>query len=281
MTAIDAICEKYSGSRIESFDICIVPNFLSKVLSEADKTATSPRQLQEALEANYPVRRAGEAIVPGRVQWVEGTNAALMYRGNALKRTKIWLQRGEPNDVGFAYYYYTGVQWRVVPAQTDWEKCPEIGALVPLYDAFCNDVGAKPANQVIVTAYRNGDHNIGAHFDKPRSIAESDDDGASLITVVKIGQCGRPFELYRKGEDTPFWSKTLAPGTAVIMTLEANLATKHAVPVVDEKECGPSGSLVWRSITTVVSPEELRKKLAASDRAKEHAQGKKRARAVR
>ena len=81
------------------------------------------------------MRRAGDAIVAGNVQWVEGNNDALKYRGNALKRSKIWLQRGSPHEVGYFYYYYTGIQYAVVPAQTDWAACPEIGALVPKYDA--------------------------------------------------------------------------------------------------------------------------------------------------
>ena len=43
------------------------------------------------------------------------------------------------------------------------------------------------------------------------------------------------------------------------MTLEANLATKHGVPVVDE--AGPSGSIVFRTIDTVVPPETVAKEL--------------------
>lgn len=266
---IDATIASFGGRRIGDFDICIVPSFLSKICE------VTPQVLQESLEENYPVRRAGDAIVAGDVQWVEGSNGALMYRGRALKRTKIWLQRDDPAVAGFAYYYYTGVQWSVVPAQTDWAKCPEVAAMVPRYDAFCKAVGAKQANQVIVTAYRNGDHNIGAHYDKPRSIAVSDADGASLITIVKMGATARPFDLYRKGEETPFWSEVVNPGTAIIMTLEANLLTKHGVPVVDGEGCGPSGSLVWRSITSMVSPQELRKKLNASEKAKEAARARK------
>ena len=111
-------------------DIFVVPNFLQDVLGHT----TSPAELQVDLETNYPVRRAGDAIVPNTCQWVEGTNDALKYRGNELKRTKIWLQRGDPTVFGYAYYYYTGVQWEVVPAQTDWDTgCPEVAALVPGY----------------------------------------------------------------------------------------------------------------------------------------------------
>ena len=253
----------------QGLDIFVVPNFLSDELNTPD-----PASLQSSLETNYPVRRAGEAIVPGVVQWVEGSNEALRYRGNPLKRTKIWAQRGNPEKDGYPYYYYTGVQWEVVPAQVGWDHIPEVKQLVPYYDAFCEKVGALQSNQVIVTAYRNGDHNIGAHFDKPKSIAPSSDQGASLITVVKMGEYGRPFDLYMLDDETPFWSEVVAPGTAIIMTLEANLQTKHAVPVV-EGACGNSGSLVFRSIATILTSESVWKKVRASRHTKKRSREKK------
>ena len=60
-------------------------------------------------------------------------------------------------------------------------------------------------------------------------------------------------------EKTPFFSQTLAPGTAVIMTLKANLQTKHGVPVV--AEAGSSGSIVFRTISTLISPKQAAKEL--------------------
>ncbi len=93
------------------------------------------------------------------------------------------------------------------------------------------------------------------------------------------GSHGRPFQLRMRlfprrlpGEDEdafkkreekaqqqerPFYDHILAPGTAVIMTLEANLLTQHSVPVLDE--AGPSGSIVFRTITEVVKPQQLKR----------------------
>lgn len=267
--ALDALRSELKRFQVSpEFDIFVVPGFLGNDLGGRD-----PAALQAAMEAAYPVRRAGDAIVPGLVQWVEGSNDALKYRGNELKRTKIWVQRGDPQERGYAYYYYTGVQWEVVPAQTDWARCPEVAELVPRYDSWCRRVGAKLANQAIVTAYRNGDFGIGKHSDKARSIAPSDEEGASLITVVKTGPCARPFELFRGEEKEPFWSEVVQPGTAIIMTLEANLATKHAVPTVEDPGLGSSGSIVFRSISSIVSPAQLEKNRAASLRAKKRARG--------
>ena len=49
-----------------------------------------------------------------------------------------------------------------------------------------------------------------------------------------------------QAQEEAFFDEVLAPGTAVIMTLEANLRTQHGVPEVPE--CGPSGSWVTRTI---------------------------------
>lgn len=160
---------------------------------------------------------------------------------------------------------------QVVLAQTGWDKCPEVQRLVAPMDAFCEAVGAKKSNQIIVTAYRDETCGIGKHFDKPKSIATSDKEGTSLITVIKTGDCGRPFEIYLLGdEETPAWSSVVAPGSAVIMTLEANLKTKHAVPMLSES-CGSSGSLVWRTISSVLSVDEVQKKVEASRKLKKRA----------
>ena len=48
------------------------------------------------------------------------------------------------------------------------------------------------------------------------------------------------------------------------MTLEANLETKHGVPVVEE--AGPSGSIVFRTITTTVSRRQAEKELGKRKR---------------
>ena len=81
-------------------DIFHVPKFAATVLK------CNAAELQRELVDVYPVRRSGDAIVPGTVQWVDGDNEALKYRGNAVKRSKMWLQRGDPKKDGFHKYFY-------------------------------------------------------------------------------------------------------------------------------------------------------------------------------
>ena len=241
----------------EGLDIWVIPNFASECLG-FDAVAA-----QAVLESSYSARGAGAEIEPAAVQWVDGDHPALKYRGNVLKRGKIWLQIDDPLTAGYLRYFYTGWQWKVLPATASVDKCPEVKPAVVKYNEWAEAVGFPAANHFIVTKYEDGEHNIGFHYDKPRDIAER-----SLITVVKMGAHGRPFALRHRKDDQqaqaaepPFFNKVLEPGTAVIMTLEANLKTQHAVPVV-EGECGSSGSIVFRTITKRVPADELDRQLA-------------------
>ena len=242
----------------EGYDIFVVPNFAQDVLGIKE-----PRALLGQLEA-YPSVGAGAQIVPNAVQWVTGDNRALMYRGNVLKRGKIWLQRGDPTTKGYRRYYYTGWQWNILPATADVALCPEAEPIADAYDEWAEKRGVQRANHYIVTKYKDGSDDIGFHTDKPRDIAASGADGTSLITVVKIGNCARPFAVRKapaKGEtpEAPFFCKSLEPGTAMIMTREVTLQTQHAVPPVAEG--GPSGSIVFRTITRVVKVDEAAKEM--------------------
>ena len=240
-----SIGEEY---RVGTLDIWVIPDFAQTVL------ATDPVALQQQLEANYPVRREGDTIEWARPQWVEGDNEALHYRGNKLKRGKMWFQIGEPQTDGFVKYYYTGWQRAVLPATSDVARAPEMVPVVERYNAWATALGKPAANHFIVTHYVDGTQNIGMHFDKPKSIQE-----CSLITVVKTGEHGRPFRLELL-DGTLLMERVLSPGTAVIMTLEANLATKHGVPAVEH--AGSSGSVVMRTIDQRVAWARLETELA-------------------
>ena len=238
-------------------DIWVIPGYAHDVLG------CDPVALQRSLEANYPAVGRDQDIQPNTVQWVDGGNVALNYRGSELKRSKMWFQRGDPREVGYTKYYYTGWQKDILPATSDVAACPELAPLADKYDEWAASVGYPSANHYIVTRYEDGSHNIGYHFDKAQSIAPT-----SLITVVKTGECGRRFQLRHRvtperapgetnenfkkrcdraqAQEKALFDEVLAPGTAVIMTLEANLRTQHGVPEVPES--GPSGSWVARTI---------------------------------
>ena len=131
-------------------------------------------------------------------------------------------------------------------------------------DIWAHDFGYLAANHYIVTKYVDGAHCISWHYDKPKSIARG-----SLITVVKTGAHGRPFQLrhrvkldrladegakdFKKRHDVaqarepPFFDQAVSLVTPIIMTLGANLLTQHAVPAV--AEAGSSGSIGFRTIT--------------------------------
>ena len=243
-SALERVCPERP-----ELDIWIVPEFAQTMLN------VDPKELQDQLEQNYPVRRKDDPIEWAEPQWVEGDNEALHYRGHDLKRGKMWCQAGDPKTEGFVKYYYTGWQYAVLPATCDVQRVPELAEVVENYNTWVTGKDYPAANHFIFTHYVDGDHNIGMHFDKPVSIAEK-----SLITIVKTGEYGRPFRIEMLDDGTVLMDKVLAPGTAVIMTLEANLKTKHGVPAV--AQAGSSGSIVFRTIKERVGWADLERQLS-------------------
>lgn len=263
---------------LHGYNIVVVPQLMQKL-------GMDPAKVHQNLIDKYPLRRGSDPIERGGVQWVAGDHETLKYRGNELAREKMWFQRNEMWGKSaaaskIAYYYYTGVQWAVVNAQSCWNKCPEILGVMNNMDRLYEQLNVPYANHAIVTRYRHEiKSGIGAHFDKPQSI-----DFNSLITVLKTGPTGRTFDLYegeRKGArsersfpQTPTWSRVLNPGDALIMTLDANCETKHGVPTDDPARCGDAGSIVLRTVSEVTC-QEVEKRQGASERAKQKAREKK------
>ena len=175
---------------------------------------------------------------------------ALRYRGNVLTRMKMWFQESDPmeNVKGFLKYFYTGWQYKVMPATAGVEKVPWWRSLPTASTTGSWGFGQPWTNHHIVTMYEKEDCGIGMHYDKPKSI-----DPNSVILVVKTGDCGRPFRITdnRGGEnqDKELFCDVVAPGDAVLMSMKANLATKHGVPIVTQPT-GMSGSIVMRRSTS-------------------------------
>ncbi len=226
------------------------------------------KKLQADLESNYPSVGVDEEIKWGVPQWVKGDNRALRYRGNVLKREKMWFQDQCPVESNmFLRYLYTGWQWRVLPATAGVGSCPEMTPVVSKLKEWTEANGHVAPNHYIVTRYRDGDSCIGAHFDKPTSIDEN-----SLITVIKLGDVGRPFRLEWL-DGTVVFEDVLPPGTGVVMTLESNLKTKHSVPATGLE--GNSGSIVARTITDKVSWGETSKRISKAEETAAKALGKR------
>lgn len=175
----------------------------------------------------------------------------------------MWFQLG-PVDKEVLIYGYTGWQWGIANATFDVANCPELNRLQARYNRFASRSGCLESNHGILTKYLDGTDNIGPHSDKPQNIAD-----ASLITIVKLGPSARPFR-FETLDGKLIFEKMMSPGTAIIMTKESNLLCKHAVPVVEEKKTGLSGSVVFRTITRKEAVGKIRKKTYETNR-KRHA----------
>ena len=129
----------------------------------------------------------------------------------------------------------------------------------------------------IGTVYIDGEDNIDDHSDKQSSFAEN-----SWFLVIKFG-ASRPFE-FKDLDGRCFFHEELPAGTAIwVKGSTANLQTTHGVPYVNEKypladgstTVGVSGSLVFRSIATIIPWEQVHKEALASQKDKRAAREKK------
>ena len=249
----------------------VVPDFAAKVLDFNADT------LLEHFQKYIPWRGQNDEIEPFALQGVLGTNVNLRYRGNELKRNKIWAQKG-PVSKGVRVYSYTGFAYPVALATSNWEDSESLNAMSERMNAFISKIGGPEMNHLIMTAYNNGSCNIGWHYDKTRSLHPD-----TWIAVVKLGPSSRRFALRRRAgegenqDEMPVVFDRIVPkGALILMSMEANLATQHAVPVSEDEDMGLSGSIVWRNVTNVLKVSELEKRAAKTVKGREERQAKKR-----
>ena len=243
----------------------------------------------------YRTLHKGDPIDPCTPQWIAGDQESLQMvrqHDTPLKRTKLFGQVGNPISIGFLDYLYALKQKQVLPAKCDIADCPPLLRLHKAYDAFCQSLGVKPANDIIATFYVDGDDCITYHSDDEHTIAPSDAEGLSLITILKTGETARSFDIKLKlmsDKDTskmsenekkahkaaldvmqknlkPFFSKVVPPWSVITMTVEANNATLHAVLAMIKAVCGSSGSVAWRTVLNRISAADLVKMLVKSDK---------------
>lgn len=186
--------------------------------------------------------------------WIEGIHPALNYRGHAIKRHKIWCQDNYKN--GLLRYRYTGWQYKISNATADYKFVPGMKKFVKKM----NDGLNIKHNHWIITKYKNEKDNIGFHSDKNFDIKVN-----SYFVIIKLGE-PRLFEFRLKGISKPFYSEILNPGTAVFVRAkskngtDANTILQHAVPPM-KTPVGLSGSIVGRTIETVIDWETIQRKM--------------------
>ena len=85
----------------------------------------------------------------------------------------------------------------------------------------CSEYSAP--NHAIVTMYKDGSDYIGQHQDKTADL-----DRDTLISVVKLGEDARPFEIVEKEYNRVLFRDLLRPGDAVIMSRSAARRSRTA-----------------------------------------------------
>ncbi len=245
---------------VEGEDVYVIHGF-------AQHFGLDPKASMHRLRDEYP-HRSGEDEIPwAEAQWVCGDHKALRYRGNVLARKKMWFQSDDPMRFAFLKYFYTGWQYKVMPATACVDKVPWLAESLKRINDWLREFGKPATDHYIVTMYEKEDCGIGMHYDKPKSIHPR-----SVILVIKTGDCGRPFRITdnRGGadQDKELFCDVVAPGDAVLMSMEANLATKHGVPIVAQPT-GMSGSIVMRTINEWITPDQLGHEIRKRERRRE------------
>ena len=237
--------------------VYVVPRFLQDCL------CVDPAPLFEKL-LRTPVHPVDQPIAfePKKPEMIPGARKNLKYRGQQLRRRKLWLQRNV--EGGCLRYGYTGWQWMIAPATKD---IGAVGPLSTIMDGINGGLGGSLHNHMILTIYQDGQDYIGQHSDKMGDLCPK-----AWILVVKLGYA-RPFEFYDNATGKVVWRKVLEAGTAVLMNARGNGSVKHGVP--EAPGAGPSGSIVTRCVTTNVPWDLVHRKAAAAERASARAATKK------
>lgn len=230
-------------------DAFVVEDFMQKFLDLDPRCIF--QDLLDDFECHDPKAEIPFSPKGDSVKWVTGEHPALHYRGNPLKRRKIWCQKNYRH--GLLKYQYTGWQHSISTATCDVEYVSPIKKVSHALDKFTSQRGdLVEFNHYIATVYEDENHNIGFHSDADADFKEN-----SYFVILKLGN-PRKFEFQLAEPNSKvFYSKSLEPGTAVFVRAKSNDGTdansrlRHGVPRMTSK-CGISGSIVARCIKTVV-----------------------------
>ena len=226
--------------------------------------------------------------------WLDPALPCMGYRGNQLKRVKFFVNL-HPELT--AKYSYSGYQHEAL------EHYHERDSLTSRFVADTSDhlvnglsIDCKPVSfsQAIGTLYRDPNHNIGGHSDRPADIAP-----ASYIVDLSFG-AERVFVMReRTAEEQAAWLAkppnkkaatenyinltgrtedvvTMQHGSCIILSTSTNSRWTHEVPPpVGYGPVAPRASLIFRNIATLLTTEKVAKLVAGSKRAKARAAAKK------
>jgi alkylated DNA repair dioxygenase AlkB len=200
-------------------------------------------------------------------KYVDRSSQRMLFRGNPLKRSKIFLTRTGPavNDIerklcteegalaSCQMYRYTGFQYE---ALLSYQNINTFEPLIASYARSISSLFDLDVNHAIVTSYRRelGDY-IGAHNDKTRDMA----DGKGFV-VLTLGPDIRTFRVTDSATGETVVDVRPLPGSLLYMSWDDNLKYKHEIlPVDDDKNNDDDDdkaleriSIVFRQIDTTI-----------------------------
>ena len=248
-------------------DAVIIHNGYKLWINDNDESGLFEALSSTQKHDNGPISISEDGLMPFMVL---GSHPALRYRGNAIRRSKIWMQ--DDYSKGLLRYGYTGWQHAIAPATCSIEAFPcvkkimdGLNEIFPFMLTFYNmPLCDAKFNHVIFTRYENHEDCIGMHSDK-----EADFVPGSYFVVIKLG-AARRFVFSDRNNKTLF-NECLNEGAMIIVKTgkgSSNQIMKHGVPPSVDK-CGGSGSLVFRAIQTLIPWHEVAKNIMRAEIAKQ------------
>ena len=212
VTLTDAAIVQWSDMK-ESFEPSFNPTEVFQTLSNV------PTQ-----DPSVPIDFCSDGMTPIQIT---GKHPALHYRGNALKRHKVWLQ--SDYQQGLLKYGYTGWQHAIALATRDIRCIPVVKQMLDwlnenIQDICVNKLGiTAPSstarfNHVIFTRYANAQDCLGLHQDKEGDFVEN-----SYFVILKLG-ASREFIFStneKPVEQHVFYRQVLDAGTLLFVRAKA------------------------------------------------------------
>jgi hypothetical protein len=205
------------------------------------------------------------------VPFQERNHPALYIRGWVLNRQKFFCYDPELKRQGlFPVYNYPGRQWGTVAMHSTWDAYPVIEELRDVIQTVVID--GEPVHKVnhcIGTLYKDGKDNISPHNDQPKDIQGN-------IYTFTFGASRELHFHWNENKDLRKPDIVLVPasGSLVILGPKINLAMKHSVPVtrlnkvMPKEDAGPRVSVIFRSVTRLLTKKQVNKAVASSEKSK-------------
>jgi len=206
----------------------------------------------------FEVVRPGIIVLPGLLQADLDQKEILEELLPTSSALKTITQKGDPRKVGLFPYRCPGWKWEDALAT---QSVSDVAAMLKIFDAVSRF--GVDFNHGIFRCHSEGKAYVIQHANKWGDL--KGDSWVLVLSLAECGKCARTFEVSQSDDpDNVIWSKSLPPGTVVLVNAEGNKLHKISVAKAPKCRClhqSVSGSVTLRDVTSNIPWPEVREKL--------------------